>query len=208
MAAEVLSHELNLRLFQIDLPSVVSKYIGETEKNLSVIFREAELTQSLLFFDEADALFGKRSEIKESRDRLSNIEIDYLLQRLEVYEGPVVLATNFEKNIDEAFLRRLQEMVEFPMPDEVQRELIWRKHLPEEAPKADLDFAFLARSPLSGGGIRNALLSAAFQAAEAGEPIGMRHIVTSIEMEMHKQGRLVMKSDLGEYFGAAPAGVM
>jgi SpoVK/Ycf46/Vps4 family AAA+-type ATPase len=209
MAAEVLSRELNLRLFQIDLPSVVSKYIGDTEKHLSAIFREAELTQSLLFFDEADALFGKRTEIKDAHDRHANIEINYLLQRLEVYEGPVVLSTNFEKNLDEAFLRRLQDLVEFPMPDEHQRELIWRKHLPKAAPQEDLDFTFLARQfPLSGGGIRNALLSAAFQAAEAGESISMRHIVPSIQLELHKQGRLVMKSDLGQYFRTTPAGVM
>src|SRR6185312_5328503 len=177
MAAEVLAKELNLRLFQIDLPSVVSKYIGETTKNLSSIFREAELTQSLLFFDEADALFGKRAEVKDAQDRYANLEINYLLQRLEVYEGPVILSTNLQKNMDEAFLRRLQEMVEFPMPDEEQRAKIWEKHLPKSAPRGDINFEFLARRfPLSGGNIRNALLSAAFRAAETNEPISMQHI--------------------------------
>jgi len=208
MAAEVLAKELNLRLFQIDLPSVVSKYIGETTKNLSSIFREAELTQSLLFFDEADALFGKRAEVKDAQDRYANLEINYLLQRLEVYEGPVILSTNLQKNMDEAFLRRLQEMVEFPMPDEEQRAKIWEKHLPKSAPRGDINFEFLARRfPLSGGNIRNALLSAAFRAAETNEPISMQHIVPSIELEMQKQGRIVMKTDLGKY-SKSGSGVM
>jgi SpoVK/Ycf46/Vps4 family AAA+-type ATPase len=200
MAAEVLAHMMNLRLFQIDLASVVSKYIGETTRNLSSIFQEAEMTQSLLFFDEADSLFGKRTESKEALDRYANIEVNYLLQRLEVYEGPVILSTNFQKNLDEAFLRRLNELIEFPMPDEEQRKLIWTRHLPTAAPVDNLDIPYLARQfPLSGGNIRNALLSAAYLAAEDKEHIGMKHVLPSIRMEMQKQGRLVMKSDLASY---------
>lgn len=200
MAAEVLAHMMNLRLFQIDLASVVSKYIGETTRNLSSIFQEAEMTQSLLFFDEADSLFGKRTESKEALDRYANIEVNYLLQRLEVYEGPVILSTNFQKNLDEAFLRRLHELIEFPMPDEEQRKLIWTRHLPAAAPVDNLDIPYLARQfPLSGGNIRNALLSAAYLAAEDKEHIGMKHVLPSIRMEMQKQGRLVMKSDLASY---------
>ena len=144
MAAEVIARELNLRLFQIDLPSVVSKYIGETERNLSVIFREAELTQSLLFFDEADALFGKRTEVKDAHDRYANQEVNYLLQRLEVYEGPVVL-DHFQKNIDEAFLRRLHDVVEFPLPDVTDRRRIWAIHFPDRS-RAAPSTSILSRS--------------------------------------------------------------
>lgn len=122
MAAEVLAGELSLDLYQIDLSSVVSKYIGETEKNLSAIFREAEQTQTLLFFDEADALFGKRTEVKDAHDRYANIEVNYLLQRVEQYEGVVILATNLQQNLDDAFLRRMQEVLEFPFPDAGLRE--------------------------------------------------------------------------------------
>jgi hypothetical protein len=134
MAAEVLAGELSLDLYQIDLSSVVSKYIGETEKNLSAIFQEAELSQALLFFDEADALFGKRTEVKDAHDRYANIEVNYLLQRVEQFEGVVILATNLQRNLDDAFLRRMQEVVEFPFPDEVLREQIWNGHFPTNAP--------------------------------------------------------------------------
>ncbi|HEY0162498.1 MAG TPA: ATP-binding protein, partial [Edaphobacter sp.] len=142
----------------------------------------------------------KRTESKEALDRYANIEVNYLLQRLEVYEGPVILSTNFQKNLDEAFLRRLNELIEFPMPDEEQRKLIWTRHLPAAAPVDNLDIPYLARQfPLSGGNIRNALLSAAYLAAEDKEHIGMKHVLPSIRMEMQKQGRLVMKSDLASY---------
>ena len=136
MAAEILAHELALDLLQIDLSSVVSKYIGETEKNLSAIFREAEQSQALLFFDEADSLFGKRTEVKDAHDRYANIEVNYLLQRVEQYEGVVILATNLQRNIDDAFRRRIKEVVDFPFPDDKLRERIWRSHFPPEAPKA------------------------------------------------------------------------
>lgn len=207
-AAEVLAGELSLRLFQIDLASVVSKYIGETEKNVSVIFREAELSQSLLFFDEADALFGKRTEVTTANDHYANLEVNYLLQRIEQYQGLVVLATNFQENIDDAFLRRLQCFVQFPFPDERAREQIWRLQFPEKAPLAEgMDFHFLASQfKLAGGNIRNVALEAAFLAAqEAGAEgrISMDHIIEAIKSDYRKAGKLVMKTDLGPYSRAS-----
>ncbi len=202
MAAEVLAGELALDLYQIDLSNVVSKYIGETEKNLSAIFNAAEQSQALLFFDEADALFGKRTEVKDAHDRYANIEVNYLLQRVEQYEGVVILATNLQRNLDEAFIRRMQEVVEFPFPDEDLRERIWRRHFPDEAPRADdIDFTFLARQfKLTGGHIKNIALSAAFLAAEAREPISMSHIILATKAEHGKQGKLCVKSDFGPYY--------
>jgi hypothetical protein len=209
MAAEVLAKDLGVDLYQVDLSSVVSKYIGETEKNLERIFTEAELSNQLLLFDEADAIFGKRTEVKDAHDRYANIEIDYLLQRMEQYSGPVVLATNFQKNLDEAFLRRLSEIVEFPFPDEAARERIWRGHFPDEAPREDdIDFVFLAAQfHLPGGNIRNIVVNAAFMAAQEGSSIGMRHVVAALRGEFQKQGKLVMKSELGRYGEPVPAGV-
>lgn len=202
MAAEVLAKELSLDLYQIDLSSVVSKYIGETEKNLEVIFREAQQSQVILFFDEADALFGKRTEVKDAHDRYANIEVNFLLQRVEQYEGIVILATNLQRNLDEAFLRRLHEVVEFPLPDDELRQRIWRKHLPTQAPQAeDIDFNFLARQfKFTGGSIKNVTLTAAFLAAEAGRPIGMRHLILAVKAELQKQGKLCVKSDFGPYY--------
>jgi SpoVK/Ycf46/Vps4 family AAA+-type ATPase len=202
MAAEILAGELALDLFQIDLSSVVSKYIGETEKNLSAIFREAEQSQALLFFDEADALFGKRTEVKDAHDRYANIEVNYLLQRVEQYQGVVVLATNLQRNLDEAFLRRMQEVVEFPFPDENLRERIWRGHFPPDAPRdEDIDFAFLARQfKLTGGNIKNIVLNAAFLAAQEDKPIGMTHLILATKSEFQKQGKLCVKTDFGPYF--------
>lgn len=203
LAAEVLAHELSLHLFQIDLSAVVSKYIGETELRLSEIFREAELSQSLLFFDEADALFGKRTEIKDAHDRYANIEVNYLLQRMEQYQGLVVLATNFQKNLDEAFLRRLHFVLEFPFPDEDAREKIWRLHLAGAPADPEVDFQFLASQfQLSGGSIRNVVVEAAFLAAEQRGPKGpitMEHLLEALKHEYQKQGKLVMKTDLGRY---------
>lgn len=208
MTAEVLARELCLSLFQIDLASVVSKYIGETEERLSLIFREAELSQSLLFFDEADALFGKRTEISTAHDRYANIEVSYLLQRIEQYEGLVLLATNFQENIDDAFLRRLHCVIRFPFPDEAAREKIWKLQFPPEAPLAkDVDFRFLATQfKISGGSICTAALEAAFLAAQqsgAEKLISMDNIVEAVKMELLKQGKLVMKSDLGRYSRAS-----
>jgi hypothetical protein len=207
MAAEVVAKALGLQLFQIDLSTVVSKYIGETEQNLSAIFKEAEAGQCLLFFDEADAIFGKRTEVKDAHDRYANIEVNYLLQRIEQYRGIVVLATNFQKNIDEAFLRRLHEVIEFPFPDDASREHIWRLHFPAKAPlDPAVDFGFLATQfKISGGSIRNVALNAAFLAVEeagAKATITMEHIIESLRGEYQKQGKLVMKTDLGRYAGA------
>jgi SpoVK/Ycf46/Vps4 family AAA+-type ATPase len=200
MAAEVLAGALSLTLHQIDLSTVISKYIGETEQHLSAIFREAESSQTLLFFDEAEALFGKRTEVKDAHDRYANIEVNYLLQRIEQYEGIVVLATNLHRNLDEAFLRRLSEVIEFPMPDEAAREQIWRKHFPVEAPTGDIEFPFLARQfKLAGGNIRNVALAAAYAAAQDGSAIDMGHIIPAIEAEYQKQGKLVMEREFGKY---------
>jgi SpoVK/Ycf46/Vps4 family AAA+-type ATPase len=208
MAAEVLARELSLLLFQIDLSTVVSKYIGETERNLSVIFAEAEMSQSLLFFDEADALFGKRTEVKDAHDRYANMEVNYLLQRIEQFKGLVVLATNFQKNLDDAFLRRLQYVIEFPYPDEDARQQIWKRHFPGNAPRdTDLDLAFLASQfKLAGGSIRNVVVEAAFLAAEEGGAevkIAMRHVIEALKHEHQKQGKLLMKTDLGPYAAVA-----
>ncbi len=201
MVAEAMADELGLNLFQIDLSTVVSKYIGETESNLSAIFREAENTSTLLFFDEADALFTKRTEVKDALDRYANQEVNYLLQRVEQYEGLVILATNLAKNMDDAFLRRIQTVVDFPMPGESQRERIWRLQFPREAPvDSSIDFPFLAHQfKLSGGSIRNISFSAAFAAAEEGVPIGMRHLTSALRMETLKEGKLLMNSELGPY---------
>ena len=202
MAAEILAHELSLDLLQIDLSSVVSKYIGETEKNLSAIFREAEQSQALLFFDEADSLFGKRTEVKDAHDRYANIEVNYLLQRVEQYEGVVVLATNLQRNIDDAFLRRIKEVVDFPFPDDRLRARIWRAHFPSEAPKADdINFDFLSSQfKLTGGNIKNIVLNAAFLAAEKGRPIEMSDLVLGTRSELRKEGKLCTKSDFGPYY--------
>lgn len=204
MAAEVLAQALSLELFQIDLSTVASKYIGETEKQLSAIFAEAERSQCVLFFDECDAIFGKRTEVKDAHDRYANTEINYLLQRLEQYDGIVLLATNFQKNIDEAFLRRLHDSIDFPFPDDAAREQIWRRQFPEQAPvEPGLNFAFIAKQfKLPGGNIRNAALYAAFLAAEEGGrdvTIRMEHVLEGVRREFQKQGKLVMASDMGGY---------
>jgi hypothetical protein len=201
MAAQVLARDLGLELFRIDLATVVSKYIGETEKNLDRIFGAAEGSNAILFFDEADALFGKRSEVSDSHDRYANIEVAYLLQKMEGYSGAVILATNFRHNIDEAFLRRLDFVIDFPFPEADDRARIWRLVLPDEAPLADdVDVEFLANQfKLSGGGIRNSSLAAAFLAAEDGRVIGMRHLVMGVALEYGKLGRLTLESDFERF---------
>jgi hypothetical protein len=202
LAAEIIAGDLGLDLFKLDLSAVVSKYIGETEKNLSRVFDAAQAGNVVLFFDEADALFGKRSEVKDARDRYANIEVSYLLQRLEAYDGLVVLATNFERNIDDAFLRRIHVRVEFALPDEAERKAIWDHNLPGQAPvAADVDTAFLARQfELSGGSIRNAAIQAAFLAAEHGIEIDMARLVGGVGREYQKLGRLLKAEDFGAYF--------
>lgn len=202
MAAEIIAGDLNLELYRIDVAAVVSKYIGETEKNLERIFQSAEQGDAVLLFDEADALFGKRSEVRDAHDRYANVEIAYLLQRLESYDGPAILTTNLRGNLDEAFVRRLDFAVEFPLPDESERLAIWRRALPSEAPlEEDVDLAFLAgKFRLAGGHIRNIALAAGFLAAPEGGPIGMRHLVRATRREYQKLGKLVAEADFERYY--------
>jgi SpoVK/Ycf46/Vps4 family AAA+-type ATPase len=202
MAAEVIAGELGLELFRIDLSAVVSKYIGETEKNLEVVFRAADRGDAVLLFDEADALFGKRSEVKDAHDRHANVEIAYLLQRLESYEGLAILTTNLRGNIDEAFLRRLDHILEFPLPEEAERLQIWERALPADVPLGpDIDLPFLARKfKLSGGHIKNIALTGAFLAAAAGSSVGMAHLVRATRREHQKLGKLASERDFEHFF--------
>ena len=197
MAAEVIASELGLPLYRVDLSAVVSKYIGETEKNLSQIFADASSSGAILFFDEADALFGKRSEVRDSHDRYANMEVSYLLQRMEDYDGIVVLASNLRQNMDEAFVRRLHLAVDFPFPDAEARLEIWRRTLPALVPLAeDVDLPFLARRfRLSGGNIRNVVVTAAFLAAPDGSAVSMHHFLSAIRREHQKMGKLLMATD-------------
>lgn len=205
MAAEVIASELDLDLYKIDLSSVVSKYIGETEKNLDRIFNAAENANAILFFDEADALFGKRSEVKDSHDRYANIEISYLLQRMEMYDGVAILATNLRQNLDEAFLRRLAFTVHFPFPSQHDRKLIWMTIWPSAVPlDPETDFEFLAASfKLSGGNIKNVALSAAFLAVEENQPVSMHHLLTAVDREYQKMGKPLAPEAFGPYRGEA-----
>ncbi|MFT3718294.1 ATP-binding protein [Pseudorhodoferax sp.] len=197
LAAEVVAHELELALLRVDLSAVVSKYIGETEKNLRRVFDAAETAGAVLLFDEADALFGKRSEVKDSHDRYANIEVSYLLQRMEAYEGLAILTSNHKAALDPAFQRRLRFVVHFPFPDAAQREGIWRAVFPPAAPlHAGVDFARLARLDATGGAIRNIALSAAFLAAEAGTPIGMAQLQQAVRMEGAKRERPFPEAEL------------
>lgn len=190
LGAEVIANELGLVLYRIDLSAVVSKYIGETEKNLRKLFDAAEEAGAILLFDEADALFGKRSEVKDSHDRYANIEVSYLLQRMEAYSGLAVLTTNHKAALDPAFQRRLRFVVHFPFPDQTQREGIWRAVFPAGAPlAASIDYAKLARLSVAGGSIRNIALAAAFLAAEAGTPIGMAQLLQAAQLDAAKRDK-------------------
>ena len=193
MAAEIIAGELGLDLYKIDLSTIVSKYIGETEKNLERIFTEAESSNAILFFDEADALFGKRSEVRDSHDRYANIEISYLLQRMEAYDGVTILATNLRANLDDAFTRRLQFAVDFPFPEEQDRLRMWQTLFPPDVPcEPDLDFGLLARRfKLAGGSIRNIIVSAAYLAASDGRRVSMGVLLHGTRRELQKMGRLV-----------------
>ncbi len=195
MAAEVLANELELNLYRIDLSAVVSKYIGETEKNLRRLFDAAEDGGVILFFDEADALFGKRTEVKDSHDRYANIEVNYLLQRMEAYRGLAILATNRRSALDAAFLRRLRFVVNFAFPDLAQRRAIWQRILPPQTPQADLDYDHLARLNLTGGSIQNVALSAAFLAAQRDEPVTMPLILEAARAELRKMERPLRERD-------------
>jgi SpoVK/Ycf46/Vps4 family AAA+-type ATPase len=192
MGAEVVARDLGLDLYKIDLSTVMSKYVGETEKNLERIFRAARNSNAILFFDEADALFGKRSEVRDAHDRYANVEISYLLQRMEEYDGLVILTSNLSQNMDEAFVRRMHFTVEFPYPEAEDRKRIWEIVFPQQAPlAAGVDFAALAeRYRLTGGNIRNIALTAAFLAARDGGVIDMQHLLWATRREFQKMGRL------------------
>jgi hypothetical protein len=201
LAAEVIAGELGLDLYVIDLSTVIDKYIGETEKNLDRIFTEAARVNGVLLFDEADAIFGKRSEVRDARDRYANVEVAYLLQRMERFDGLAVLTTNLRANLDEAFTRRLDIIVDFPMPDEGARQALWRMHLPPSLPQAvDLDLEFLARRfRLSGGHVRNICMTAAFLAADRAGEVSMADLVRGTEREYRKLGRLTLEEEFGPY---------
>ncbi len=198
LTAEVLANELLMDLYRIDLSQVISKYIGETEKNLNKVFSAAEHSGAILLFDEADALFGKRSEVKDSHDRYANIEVSYLLQRMESYRGLAILTTNHKEALDSAFMRRLNFVVRFPFPDNGQREEIWRRIFPKNAPKKKLLFDKLAKMDLSGGNIRNIALYSAFLAAEANQPINMDHLLHAARREYAKLDRTLSTQEFGQ----------
>jgi len=202
MAAEVLAGELGLDLYAIDLATVVDKYVGETEKNLDKIFAEADQVHGVLFFDEADALFGKRSEVRDAHDRYANVEVAYLLQRMESFDGIAILATNLRANIDEAFARRLDAVVDFPMPDDEHRLELWELGLPAGVPRADdVDLEFCARAfELSGGNIKNITLAAAYLAAMDDREVQMADLIKGTQREYRKLGRLLGESEFGPYY--------
>ena len=186
MAAQVLAHELGLDLYRIDCSAVISKYIGETAKNMKEIFARARAVDAVLFFDEADALFARRTEVKDSHDRYANIEVSYLLQQMEAYRGLAILTTNQKNALDQAFLRRLRFVVTFPFPDAAARAAIWARIFPAATPTAGLDPARLARLNLAGGAIRSVALNASYLAAETGGPVEMTHVLAAVEREYAK----------------------
>jgi hypothetical protein len=202
MSAEVVAGDLGFDLYVIDLSTVVDKYIGETEKNLDRIFTEADRVNGVLLFDEADALFGKRSEVKDARDRYANVEVAYLLQRMEQFDGIAILTTNLRANVDEAFTRRLDAIVEFAVPEEADRQRLWERNLPDLVLRSDdLDLAFLARQfRIPGGSIRNICVSAAYLAAAGDHRIGMADLIRGTEREYRKLGRLTVEAEFGRYF--------
>jgi SpoVK/Ycf46/Vps4 family AAA+-type ATPase len=195
MAVEVLAHDLRLSLYRIDLSAVVSKYIGETEKNLRRVFAAAEQGTAVLFFDEADALFGKRSQVRDSHDRYANIEVNYLLQRMESYRGVAVLATNMRSALDQAFLRRLRFVVTFAFPAAAERRVIWARVFPARTRTADLDLDRLARLTATGGMICNIALNAAFLAARDATPVTMPLVLAAARAEFRKLELPVADSD-------------
>jgi SpoVK/Ycf46/Vps4 family AAA+-type ATPase len=195
LAAEVLANELNLDLYRIDLSSVVSKYIGETEKNLKQVFDAAETGGVLLLFDEADTLFGKRAEVKDSHDRYANIEVGYLLQRMESFQGLAILTTNLKTSLDKSFQRRLRFSVDFPFPDSAQREAIWTRVFPSLTPTNALEPSRLAALNMTGGNIRNIALNAAFLAAESGQSVGMAHLLEATQLEAAKIDRPIAEME-------------
>ncbi|HEY1539556.1 MAG TPA: ATP-binding protein [Solirubrobacteraceae bacterium] len=208
LAARVLAADLGLELFRVDLATVVSKWLGETEKNLDRVFAAAQGANAVLFFDEADAVFGRRSDVQDSHDRYANLQTAYLLQRIEQHDGPVILATNMRGNVDDAFLRRMDAVVEFPFPSAEHRRRLWDLLLPDEAPRgADVELDFLAeRFELSGGGIRNAAIAGAVLAAQDGVAIGMEQLVRGVAMEYAKLGRLTLAADFERFHSLVRGG--
>jgi hypothetical protein len=203
MASEIIARELALDLYKIDLSQVVSKYIGETEKNLDRVFNTAERANAILLFDEADTLFGQRSQVRDAHDRYANLEVGYLLQKMEEYDGLAILSTNLAANMDAAFIRRLAFRIEFAFPTEPYRELLWHKMFTATAPQCPgLDFPYLARQfKLAGGHIKNVVLAASFLAAAQGQAIGMKHMVRALFREFQKMGKTCVPADFGEYGG-------
>lgn len=200
MAVHVIANMLNLPLYRVDLSQVVDKYIGETEKRLEEIFNAAEKNNTVLFFDEADAIFGKRSDVNEAKDKYANTEVSYILQRIEQYDGIVILATNYRKNIDEAFMRRIRYVVEFTLPDEVLRKELWKSSFSKETPIEDLDYDYLAEQfELSGGAIKNIVLNATFLAAAEDRAVGMIDVLQSVRSENVKVGKVMLNEDFGLY---------
>jgi SpoVK/Ycf46/Vps4 family AAA+-type ATPase len=205
MGAEALATALDLPMFRIDLSQVVNKYIGETEKNLKRIFDAAELSDCLLFFDEADALFGKRTEVKDAHDRFANIEISYLLERMERFKGLAILATNRRKDLDDAFLRRLRFIIEFPIPGLKERQRIWQMVFPEKVDVSDIDFQYLAKQfQLSGGYIRSIAFNACLRSAKAdssqsGSKVLMPDLLMAVKRELEKMDRTAGDELFGKY---------
>ena len=201
MGAQVMASELGMDIYKISLANVVSKYIGDTEKNLNEIFEKARLCRAILFFDEADVLFSKRTEVKDANDKYSNMESAFLLQKTEEYSGVVILATNLVQNFDEAFKRRMRFIIEFPFPDAQSRRLMWEKAFPKSAPLDSIDFDFLVdKFSLSGSNIRNIALHSAFLAAEENSSICMRHVMEAVRNEYAKSGKAFTRAEAGEYF--------
>lgn len=201
MAAQVVANDLGIEMYKVDLSQVVSKYIGETEKNLNEVFNEAKKSNVILFFDETDAILGKRTEVKDSHDKNANLETAYLLQKMEEYDGITVMTTNYKENIDSAFFRRISYVIHFSFPDAGARKSIWKGIFPAQTPlDGGVDFEYLARQfELSGGSIKNIAVAAAFMAASEDAPVSMGHIVRAVKYEMAKQGRIMRREDYGEY---------
>ena len=201
MAAQVVANELGLDIYKIYLSQIVSKYIGETEKNLNDLFNEAKKSNVILFFDETDALFGKRTEVKSSHDKNANIETSYLLQKMEEYDGITIMTTNYLENIDKAFFRRISYVIHFAFPNKDSRKKIWKNMYPKEMPLSkNIDFNYLARQfEISGGSIKNIALTSAFMAARDEKPLEMKHIILAVKYELGKQGKTLIKDDFSEY---------
>ena len=203
MAASVVANELGLALFKVDLSKMMSKYIGETEKSLDEVFNIAEHSNAVLLFDETDALFGKRSEIKDSHDKYANVETSYLLQKMDEFGGIIIMTTNFKQNIDDAFMRRITYIIHFPQPDAELRLGLWKNAFPKEAPvDKNVDFCFLAeRFEMTGAMIKGAAISAAFSAAARKDSISMSDVVHAVKKQFAKFGKNISPADFGPYAG-------